>query len=197
MKRTLMLLVLAACFPSSTPPPQNAQPTQQDMRAAACDANVRTVVGTYCQPANRPNPLPSGWAESVRRGYESQKAGCSPEVLAPLEQCVIELEAIAHAQDPEAKQRRAAAKPKADATKQDARFKKLIEGWLAVFDQMKIICRNERASASHARECERARTDLDGVEVQLQTFLKAEGFDMRDVGELGLWPSNPDGPYGG
>lgn len=192
MKRMFMLLVLGGCFPSSQPPPQNPQPTQQDMLVAGCEANVRTVVGTYCQ-SNRPDPLPSGWAESVRRGYESQRASCPAEVLAPLEKCVHELEAIASAQDPDAKQRREAARPKAQATKQDARFKKLIDSWLATFDQLKIICRHESATASHARECERAKTDLDGIEVELRTFLKTQGFDMRDVGELGLWPSDPDG----
>jgi len=157
---------------------------------AGCEQNVHTAVVTYC--GNHPTPLPSGWSEQARRSYQSQKqGGCPAATLPPLEQCVADLEAIAQQQDPDAKQRREAAAPKAASTKQDAAFKKLIDNWLAVFDQMKIICRNSTVSDSHYRECERSKTDLSTIEDELRAFLKKQGFDMRDVGELGLWPSDP------
>jgi hypothetical protein len=161
---------------------------------AGCEANVQQLVGTYC--GNRmPDPLPTGVAESVRRGLESQRS-CPAEVLTPLEQCVADLEARALKADPEAKQRRAAAAPKAEETKKDPQFKAMIDEWLRVFDGMKITCRNRDVSDSHARECERWQKDLDGVEEKLAKFLDARGFDRRDVSELGLWPSDPN-PMGG
>ena len=173
---------------------QTAQPTpaqtQNDMLVAACQANVDRLVGTYCRTP--PSPLPTGYAESVRRGYESQKGTCSPQILAPLEACVSQLEATATQQDPQAKERRAAAAPKAAAMKQDPKFKGMIDEWLQTFDQMKIICRNRTASDSHARECERYEKDLAAVADRLRTFLVGSGFDQRDLGELGLWPTDPN-----
>src|SRR5262245_58918245 len=101
MKRFLFVL-LAGCFPSAqSQPPQ--QPQQQpDLMTAGCEQNVHTAVVTYC--GNHPTPLPSGWSEQARRSYESQKrGGCPAATLPPLEKCVVDLEAIAQQQDPDAK----------------------------------------------------------------------------------------------
>ena len=187
MKR-LLLVLLSACGPTVMTAP--GYTGSSDPMVNACQQNANQLL-MICQ--QRPTPQPPGHAEQMRRSYESQRTACSAEVLAPLDRCVRELEAIALAQDPDAKERRAAARANAEATREDAAFQQRIDQWLQIFDQMKIQCAHQQASASYARECSRTKTDLDAVELDLRAFLEARGFDMRDVGELGLWPSSPDG----
>jgi hypothetical protein len=136
--------------------------------------------------------LPTGYAESVRRGYDSQRAACPAQILAPLDACATRLESIVAQQDPAAARRREAARPRAETTKQAPQWKALIDEWMTTFDGMKIVCRAEQVSDSHRRECERRRHELDGVYDELRAYLTASGFDPRDFAELGLWPSDPD-----
>ena len=93
------------------------------------------------------------------------------------------------------RQRAGIAKAKAEGVKQRPEFKKMIDEWLQAYDGGRIVCRQAKVSPSHARECDRWDKDRDAVEDRLRAYLVKEGFDVRDVRELGLWPSSPDGPY--
>lgn len=192
MKRFVLSVVFAGCFPQPQPAQPQPQSQPQDMMTAGCQANVQRMLAAWCSAP--PSPLPAGWSETVRRNADGQvQGGCSAQVVEPLAQCATRLEAVAAAQDPDAKSRRAAAKPKAEATRKDPAFTQRIDRWMSALDAMKIVCRNRKASPAHARECERTEHDLEQHTTDLRSFLLGRGFDARDLGELGLWPSDPDG----
>jgi len=185
-------MATASCIPFGSQPtasPAAGQPGVPS-NAEICTAQINQMVGTYCQ--HPPEPLPPGYAESVRRGYESLKARCGEQELAPLASCVATLEAKYASIDPDAARRRDAVRGKAEAMRADARFKAYIDRWLQALDRMKIICRQRDASDSHRRECGRAKEDLGSIENELAAFLEGKGFDRRDFSELGLWPSDPN-----
>lgn len=195
MKRFVLVLVLSGCFPQPQPQPPQAQPQAQDMMAAGCQANVQRMLAAWC--TTPPSPLPPGWSETVRRNADGQvKGGCAPAIVEPLDACATRLEAVAASEDPDAKSRRAAASPKAEATRKDPAFKQRVDDWYSALDAMKIVCRNRKVSAAHARECSRSEEDFGRVQDALRSFLLGKGFDARDLGELGLWPSDPDGLAG-
>jgi hypothetical protein len=193
MRVPLLSLVFLGAACASTPPPQSTATTQSDMMRGACQVNAQRLLA-MCTAM--PSPPPNGSSEQLRRGVESQRTACPADVLAPVDRCVTRLEHAALAQDPDAPTRRAAAKGKAESVKQRPEFKKMIDEWLQAYDGGRIVCRQAKASPSHARECERWNKDLGDVEDRLRAYLVKEGFDVRDVRELGLWPSSPDGPYG-
>jgi hypothetical protein len=195
MKRFVLVLFVSGCFPQPQPQQPQAQPQHQDLIAAGCQSNVQRGLATWC--TTPPSPLPPGWSEAVRRSADSQlRGGCAPAIVQPLAQCATRLEAIALAEDPDAKARRAAAAPKAEATRQDPAFKQRVDAWYSALDAMKIICRNRKVSSAHARECSRSEEDFGHAQDALRAFLLGKGFDARDIGELGLWPSDPDGLAG-
>jgi hypothetical protein len=196
MKR-FALIFLVACTARDPygAQPQYAQPPaqQQDsMMAAGCAQNEHEMTMICTQILATQKNTNSGW--ELRGSYDSlAKGGCprSPE-LAQFDQCVRQLEAFELKDDPDAPQRRAAAKDRAAATRQQPDFKAIIDEWMSALDGKNITCRNRDVSDSDARECERWHAHMTQVEDRLSAYLVTQGYDRRDFRPLGLWPQDPD-----
>jgi hypothetical protein len=196
MKR-FALIFLVACTARDPygAQPQYAQPPaqQQDsMMAAGCAQNEHEMTMICTQILATQKNTNSGW--ELRGSYDSlAKGGCprSPE-LAQFDQCVRQLEAFELKDDPDAPQRRAAAKDRAAATRQQPDFKAIIDEWMSALDGKNITCRNRDVSDSDARECERWHAQMTKVEDRLSAYLVTQGYDRRDFRPLGLWPQDPD-----
>lgn len=141
---------------------------------------------TYC--GRDFDPLPPTWAPSARRGLESQRGSCPPEALTELERCVQNLEEQALREDPDAAARRAEAQPRADALLADPSYQERLDTWSRSSDARTLACRTRDRSDADRRECERWTTEHEQVETRLWEFLREQGFDDRDIQELGLWP---------
>ena len=113
----------------------------------------------------------SGW--ELRGSYDSlAKGGCPQSAeLAQFNQCVSQLEAFELKDDPAAPQRRAAAKDRAAATRQQPDFKAIIDDWTRALDGKNITCRNRDVSDSDARECERWHGEMTKLEDRLAAYL--------------------------
>jgi len=197
MKRFALCLLVAACAPRDPYAGQPAYPQspaqqQSSMLAAGCAQQERQTTMICTSILNTGKNTNSGW--ELRGSYDSlAKGGCpqSPE-LAQLNQCVSQLEAFELEDDPGAPTRRAAAKDRAVATRQQPDFKAIIDDWMRALDGKNITCRNRDVSDSDARECERWHGEMTKVEDRLSAYLVKQGYDKRDFRPLGLWPQDPD-----
>ena len=162
-------------------------PTYADQQEGMCTQGDQTLTQTYCGQTF--NTLPTGWSETARRHFDSYRQQCPrADQLQTAEKCVLKLEAVAHQQDPDAKQRRAAAQPKAERIKQMPSFRELVARISRTKDQRTIVCKHREASFEHQRECERYDQDVSAEYDELYAFLKEQGLDARDFSELGLVP---------
>ena len=197
MKRFAVCLLLAACAPRDPYAGQPAYPQapaqqQSSMLAAGCAQQEHQTTMICTSILNTGKNTNSGW--ELRGSYDSlAKGGCPPSPeLAQLDQCVSQLEAFELEDDPGAPTRRAAAKDRAVATRQQPDFKAIIDDWMRALDGKNITCRNRDVSDSDARECERWHGEMTKVEDRLSTYLVKQGYDKRDFRPLGLWPQDPD-----
>jgi hypothetical protein len=197
MKRFAVCLLLAACAPRDPYAGQPAYPQspaqqQSSMLAAGCAQQEHQTTMICTSILNTGKNTNSGW--ELRGSYDSlAKGGCPPSPeLAQLDQCVSQLEAFELEDDPGAPTRRAAAKDRAVATRQQPDFKAIIDDWMRALDGKNITCRNRDVSDSDARECERWHGEMTKVEDRLSAYLVKQGYDKRDFRPLGLWPQDPD-----
>ena len=197
MKRFALVFLVAACAPrdpyAGQPAyPQSAAQQHDSMMAAGCAQQEHQMTMICTQILATQKNTNSGW--ELRASYDSlAKGGCpqSPE-LAQYDQCVRQLEAFELKDDPDAPQRRAAAKDRAAATRQQPDFQAIIDDWTRALDGKNITCRSRDVSDSDARECERWHTEMTKVEDRLTAYLVKQGYDRRDFRPLGLWPQDPD-----
>ena len=201
MKLSLACVLLFACMPTPAPAPFPGPPPatggyQQtnDQMWGACQQQANEQLAVCRGVLGTRKNTNSAW--EVRGSYDRIAQTCPSHahdgLLGQLEQCTVSLESLELKDDPQAPTRRHDAKPRVEATKQDATFKKLIDDWMQALDGKNITCRNRDASDSDARECERWHGEMTKVEDRLAAFLVAQGYDKRDLRPLGLWPRDPD-----
>ena len=197
MKRFALVFLVAACAPRDPyagQPQYAASPAQQQqsMMAAGCAQQEHQMTMICTQILATQKNTNSGW--ELRGSYDSlAKGGCPQSAeLAQFNQCVSQLEAFELKDDPGAPARRAAAKDRAAATRQQPDFKAIIDDWTRALDGKNITCRNRDVSDSDARECERWHGEMTKVEDRLAAYLVKQGYDKRDFRPVVLWPSDPD-----